>query len=151
MAYECELLVGWRDIDGVGHMANTAYLDKAADTRMLYFAEHGYSWNEFFADGFSPIVFKDEVEYRREARAMETVRFTAELAGWSEDHSHFRVRHDVYRGETFLARVQQTGGFLDLATRRLVPATERFVAVMESMAKPEDFEVLPSLVNKPDA
>lgn len=148
MAYERELLVGWRDIDGVGHMANTAYLDKAADTRMLYFAEQGYSWNEFFADGFSPVIFKDEVEYRREARAMETVRFTAELAGWSADASQFTVRHNVYRGETFLARVQQTGGFIDLRTRRLVVATPRFAEVMETLERPEDFVVLPSLVVK---
>ena len=34
------LYVGWGDLDANGHMRNTAYLDKAADVRMYYFADH---------------------------------------------------------------------------------------------------------------
>ncbi len=39
--YYKEFLAGWGTMDVNGHMANTAYLDLAADVRMAFFAEHG--------------------------------------------------------------------------------------------------------------
>ena len=41
--FEKTLVAGWRDMDYNSHMANTAYLDRAADVRMMYFAENGFS------------------------------------------------------------------------------------------------------------
>jgi hypothetical protein len=40
--YAKEFLAGWATMDINGHMANTAYLDLAADVRMAFFAEHGF-------------------------------------------------------------------------------------------------------------
>ena len=39
--YEKTLIAGWGDMDFNSHMRNTAYLDKSADVRMMYFAENG--------------------------------------------------------------------------------------------------------------
>ena len=39
--YAKEFLAGWGAMDFNGHMANTAYLNPAADMRMAFFAEHG--------------------------------------------------------------------------------------------------------------
>ncbi len=41
--FEKMLVAGWRDMDYNSHMANTAYLDRAADVRMMYFAENGFT------------------------------------------------------------------------------------------------------------
>jgi acyl-CoA thioesterase FadM len=41
------LYAGWGDLDANGHMRNTAYLDKSADLRMMFFAEHGFPVSEF--------------------------------------------------------------------------------------------------------
>ena len=41
--FEKLLVAGWRDMDYNSHMANTAYLDRAADVRMMYFAENGFT------------------------------------------------------------------------------------------------------------
>lgn len=41
--YEKMVIAGWSDMDFNSHMANTAYLDHAADVRMMYFAEYGFS------------------------------------------------------------------------------------------------------------
>jgi hypothetical protein len=40
--YAREFLAGWGTMDFNGHMANTAYLNLAADVRMAFFAEHGF-------------------------------------------------------------------------------------------------------------
>ena len=63
--YEKVLYAGWRDMDYNSHMANTAYLDRAADVRMMYFATtlHGRG---HAAHAHRPVVMKDEIEYFRE-------------------------------------------------------------------------------------
>jgi len=39
--YARQFLAGWGTMDSNGHVANTAYLDLAADARVAFFAEHG--------------------------------------------------------------------------------------------------------------
>ena len=40
--YSKQVLAGWGDMDFNSHMRNTAFLDKAADVRMMFFAENGF-------------------------------------------------------------------------------------------------------------
>lgn len=37
--YSKTLFAGWGDMDSNSHMKNTAFLDKSADVRMMFFAE----------------------------------------------------------------------------------------------------------------
>lgn len=39
--YAKEFIAGWGTMDFNDHMANTAYLNMAADVRMAFFAERG--------------------------------------------------------------------------------------------------------------
>ncbi len=41
--YTKTLYAGWADMDFTAHMRNTAYLDKSADVRMMFFAENGHT------------------------------------------------------------------------------------------------------------
>ena len=63
-------------MDFNGHLANTAYLDLAADVRMAFFAEHGSPPTEFRRHAIGPVVRKDELEYFREVKLHETVTVT---------------------------------------------------------------------------
>ncbi|MGB7464802.1 MAG: thioesterase family protein [Candidatus Acidiferrum sp.] len=47
MMFERRVVAGWSDMDFNSHMRNTAYLDKSADVRMMYFSENGFSMQEF--------------------------------------------------------------------------------------------------------
>ncbi len=38
--YAKTMFAGWGDIDFTCHMRNTAFLDKSADVRMMFFAEN---------------------------------------------------------------------------------------------------------------
>ena len=77
--YAREFLAGWGTMDINGHLANTAYLDLAADVRMAFFAEHGFAPTEFRRIGLGPVMRKDEVEYFREIGLHETVTVTYAL------------------------------------------------------------------------
>lgn len=137
--------VGWGDLDSNAHMKNTAYLDKAVDTRMLFFQGQGFSMREFERWRVGPVVQRDEIEYFRELRLLESVRITLTLAGLSADGSRFRLRNEFYRADGKLAaRLTSSGGWLDLAARRLTVPPAGLAAALQALARTEDFEPLPS-------
>lgn len=145
--YAKTVYAGWGDMDFNAHMKNTAFLDKAADVRMMFFAEHGFPTAEFSRLRIGPAVMKDEVEYRKEVRLLQEITVTLALAGHADDGSRFVLRNDVLRTDgTLCARVSTTGGWLDLAARRLVAPPPALLAAMNSLPRTEDFAVLPSSV-----
>ncbi|MFI4939443.1 MAG: thioesterase family protein [Burkholderiales bacterium] len=141
--YEKMLFAGWGDMDFNSHMRNTAYLDKSADVRMMYFAENGYSMSEFMRLKLGPVVMKDEVEYYREFHLLDEVNISMSLAGLSENGTRMKMRNDFFRNGTLAARVTSTAGWLDLNLRKLVCPPEKLLQVLRDLGKSEDFVVLP--------
>src|SRR5215212_3709962 len=99
--YTKEFLVGWGAMDVNGHMANTAYLDFAADARIAFFAEHGFSPSDFRRLAIGPVIRKDEVEYFRELGLHDVVTVHFAVAGLSPDAARFVVENEIWspRGE----------------------------------------------------
>jgi acyl-CoA thioester hydrolase len=143
--YEKTLFAGWGDMDFNSHMRNTAFLDKSADVRMMFFSENGFPMDEFIRRKLGPVVMKDELEYFKEIKLMEEVRVSLELAGLSEDGSRFLIRNEFRRADGKLcARVNSAGGWLDLSTRKLVQPPEALLTALNSLPHTEDFQTLPS-------
>src|SRR5262245_35805924 len=143
--YEKRLLAGWGDMDFNSHMRNTAYLDKSADVRMLYFSEHGFPMSQFMRMKLGPVIQKDELEYVREVHLLDELKVTLAIAGLSEDGSRWLMRNEFFRSDGKLAaRVSSVGGWLDLAARRLAPAPAELLEVLGRLPKTQDFQTLPS-------
>jgi acyl-CoA thioester hydrolase len=136
------LYVGWGDLDANGHMRNTAYLDKAADVRMYYFAEHGFPSREFARIGIGPVIRKDEVEYFRELRLLDPVTVTLQVEAVSPDGARFVLRNEFWRDEELAARVTTTGGWLDLKARKLIAPPAKLRALLETAPRTDDFREL---------
>jgi acyl-CoA thioester hydrolase len=142
--YEQTLIAGWGDMDFNSHMRNTAYLDKSADVRMMYFASCGFPMSEFVRLRLGPVVMKDEVEYFREFHLLDEVRITMSMAGLSDDGSRMRLRNDFYRKDALAARVTSTAGWFDLAQRKLVSPPENLLAILRALTHSDDFVALPN-------
>ena len=143
--YSKQLYAGWADMDFNAHMKNTAYLDKAADVRQMFLAEHGFPPEEFLRLRIGPVVMRDEVEYFREVGLQQKIVVTFVAAGEAEDGSRFRLRHEIFRPDGALsARVTSLGGWLDLAERKLIAPPPALRAAMSMLERASDFEVLPS-------
>jgi acyl-CoA thioester hydrolase len=141
-------LVRWADMDFNAHMRNTAYLDLSADTRMLFFKGHGFAMREFERLRIGPVIRRDEVEYFRELRLLETVTVSFSLAGLSGDASRMRLRNEFVREDGQLAaKVTSTGGWLDLSARRLVAPPPALAEALRSLARADDFQELSSSVS----
>lgn len=143
--YTKTLYAGWADMDFNSHMRNTAYLDKAADVRQMFLIEHGFPIEEFLRLRIGPVVMKDELEYFKEVGLQQEITVTYALAGHAPDGSRFLLRHEILRPDGKLAaRVTSTGGWLDLAQRRLIAPPPTLLTAMNSLDKTADFAVLPS-------
>jgi acyl-CoA thioester hydrolase len=119
--YARQLIAGWGTMDFNGHLANTAYLDLAADVRVAFFAEHGFPPTEFRRLAIGPVVRKDELEYFREINLHETITVTLAALAMSADGARFTLENEVWTaaGER-AAVVRSSGGWLDLVARKLV-------------------------------
>lgn len=137
--------VRWTDMDFNAHMRNTAYLDLAVELRMMFFQERGFSLREFERLRVGPVVMRDEVEYFRELRLLETVTVSLSLAGLSSDASRMRLRNEFFRDDgALVARISSTGGWLDLSARKLITPPESVAILLRSLARAEDYQELPS-------
>ena len=142
--YAREFLAGWGTMDFNGHLANTAYLNLAADVRMAFFAEHGFPPNEFRRLAIGPIVRKDELEYFHEVSLHDTVTVTYAVLGLSPDAARFILENEVWSatGER-CARVTSTGGWLDLRARKLVVPPPALAEAMRMVPRCSNFAELP--------
>jgi acyl-CoA thioester hydrolase len=147
--FERTLFAGWGDMDFNSHMKNTAYLDKSADVRMMFFAEWGFPSSEFMRLKIGPVIMKDEIEYFREVHLLEEVTVNIAMAGLSEDGSRFSVRNEFFRHDGKpAARVTSTGGWMDLSVRKLVVAPATLLQVLRTSPRTADFQQLPTSVKQ---
>jgi acyl-CoA thioester hydrolase len=142
--YAKEFLAGWATMDINGHMANTAYLDLAADVRMAFFAEHGFPPSEFRRLALGPVIRKEELEYFREVGLHDTVTVTHAALAMTADGARFVLENEVWsaKGER-AATVRSTGGWLDLRARKLVAPPPALLAVLVQVPRAPGFIELP--------
>jgi acyl-CoA thioester hydrolase len=142
--YAKEFLAGWGTMDFNGHMANTAYLNLAADVRMAFFAEHGFPPSEFRRLALGPVIRKEELEYFREVGLHDTVTVTYAALAMSADGARFVVENEVWSADgERAATVRSTGGWLDLRARKLVAPPAELLTVFAEVPRAPDFVELP--------
>ncbi len=147
--YSKTLFAGWGDMDFNSHMKNTAFLDKSADVRMLFFSENGFPMSEFSRLKLGPVIMKDELEYQKEVGLLQEITVTLAIAGLAPDGSRFLMRNEFLRPDGKLcAKVTSAGGWLDLAARKLVAPPEALLAALQSLPQTSDFTTLPSSVKE---
>jgi acyl-CoA thioester hydrolase len=142
--YAKEFLAGWGTMDFNGHMANTAYLDLAADVRMAFFAEYGFPPAEFRRLAMGPVIRKDELEYFREVGLHEKVTVTYAAVAGSPDGARFVLENEIWSADGERAAVvRSTGGWLDLRARKLAVPPESLRAVFAKVPRLPGFVELP--------
>jgi acyl-CoA thioester hydrolase len=143
--YAREFLAGWGAMDANGHLANTAYLDLAADARVAFFAEHGFPPTEVRRLAVGPEIRHDEVEYFREISLHDTVTVTFSMLALSPDGARFTLENEIWpAADRHAATVRSSGGWLDLRTRRLVVPPAALREALMQVPRSHEFVELPS-------
>ncbi len=145
-SYELKVMASWGDMDFNGHLANTAFLDHAADSRLAFFAQYGFPASELAKNGIGPVVQEDKIRYMREIRLHEKFRVQLRCGGLSIDGARFILCNDFYREDNVQSAALVTkGGWLDLRERRLAIPPDALRIALENLERTEDFVELPSL------
>ncbi len=145
-AFARRFTVRWADVDANGHMRNTAFSEMCNDTRVALLAAGGYPWRRFQEEGIGPVLFREEIEYRREAAMGEEVVVDVVCGGLSPDAARWILRHRMRKasGEE-MARVGVAGGWLDVRARRLVVPPPDLAGILRGTPRDEVYEELPPL------
>lgn len=133
----------WNDLDANRHLANTAYLEFATETRIRFLREQGATHELFMREQLGPVVFSETIHYLREVKPDGRIHVDAELKGTSEDGMFFQMQHFVYdeAGE-MCAFIEVKGGWFCLKTRKLRVPPKVVATAVENIPKSADFKAL---------
>lgn len=147
--FECRFEVRWSDLDANRHLRNTVFSEYATHTRFGLLALHGFSQSEFETLRFGPVMFREEIRYRREVVFGDTVAANVLFAGLAEDGSQWKVVQEVRRSDGRRAAVLTIqGAWIHLDTRKLVVPPADLLALLQALPRTSDFENLPSVVRR---
>ena len=115
-----ELTVRGYEIDALGHVRHTVYLDYAEHARWESLRAAGLSAQTLLTDGVMPIMLETTISYRRELRYDDQVTVGCEFE-WGHGKTA-RITQPLTRLEDgeVAAEVRSVSGLLNLATRKLV-------------------------------
>lgn len=122
-------------------MSNTAFLDYAGNTRMLFLASCGFTVSTFTERQIGPVILEDRLTYSREIRLLEPFAVDIELAAATNDGRRFRVRNRFLAADDRLcATVDSVGVWFDLAARRPMSPPDDLRDAWASLPHTQDFE-----------
>jgi len=142
-AFQPTFKVNWADLDANNHMRNTGYLDYAAQARFLFLNSNGFTPTAFIVKRIGPVVFSDEITYKRELRFLDEFSVDLKLGGISEDGAKFVfINNFINGGGRLCATVKTKAAWFDLQSRKLKPPPAGLKKALEQMDKSEDFHVI---------
>ncbi|MDH5607947.1 MAG: thioesterase family protein [Cyclobacteriaceae bacterium] len=134
----------WANLDPNGHMRHTAYNDYAAQLRVTYFEEHGFSFAHLIEMGIGPILFREETRFFKEIRIGEKLEVDIALVKARRNATKWTFRQKIYKMDGSLsAQVEVDGAWLDLQSRKVIVPPQKIIDMVNSIPKTEDFEWLP--------
>ena len=133
----------WSDFDPNRHLRHTAYNDYAAESRVRYLNEHGFTMKRFSKENIGPILFKEETTFYREVNMGEDITIELFLEGLSDNGERFKFLHKIFREDGVLAaEIIVLGAWLDLRIRKLTPPPADMVTTFKALTKSKNFEVI---------
>ncbi len=111
----------WSQIDANQHMRHSAYADFGAQARIAMLETLGLKVSALFEYKVGPILFREELIYRREIGINERVRVTCELTKSRPNGSRWSVQHVFYRSDGVKAAIINVDGdWFDTEKRKLI-------------------------------
>ncbi len=129
----------WANFDPNRHMRHSAYSDYAAEVRVRFFNKHHLSIEEFARLNIGPVLFKEEISYRKEIRMGSDIKVDMLLTAASPKLERWEFTHHIYNENDELAAIVKVyGAWIDLVKRKL------------TVLPPEVYEKLANLPKSPD-
>jgi len=144
MSYKVTFSTRWADFDPNNHMRHSAYNDYAAEARVRFFREKGFSMIEFNKQNIGPVLFSENTNFYREINLSENISVELFVKGLSENGERFKFQHKIFKQNGVLAaEIEIYGAWIDLKKRKLTNPPEELISKFEALEKSYNFEVIP--------
>lgn len=141
MSFKITFKTRWSDFDANKHMRHTAYNDYAAEVRVRYFKQQGFTIQDFAKDNLGPILFNENTSFYKEIHMGEDITINLSLQAVSSKSERWKLQHQVYNESGNLAaEINIYGAWIDLEKRKLATPSETFHQLFSSLEKTTDFE-----------
>jgi acyl-CoA thioester hydrolase len=118
--FESRIAVRAYELDSMGHVNRTVYLQYAEHARWACLREAGIDHDQLLATGAGPVTLEERIRFHRELRAGDEVVVSCAFI-WGQGKTT-RIEQDFHRADgTLAAELTSVVGLLDLQERRLVP------------------------------
>ena len=141
--YLKEFEVRWSDLDANRHLANSAYVNFMAHTRMAFLWDLGLDQKSLATHQIGPVVFHEHMYYFKEVFPGRPIKVSLEVLGMSEDGKFFEFQHNFYdvKGKN-VAYCEMIGAWISLKTRSLVCLPNDLLTIFNTVDRPEGFRIL---------
>ena len=141
--FELTTDVGWFDLDANRHMKNTAYMEKAVDCRLRFFASHGFSPEEFARLKVAFVVVSDTTTYSRELFLGDRFRVQILCAGANARGSRFLIVNRIVAADgATVYEIRSMAVWLDTDARKSCVPPQPLRDLIATMARTEDYSDL---------
>ncbi len=132
--YEHPHVVADREIDGLGHANNLAYIAWMLEAAVAHSDAQGWTADRYRREGVSWVVRSHHIDYLNPARAGDAIRVRTWVADMKSATSLRRTEILRASDGALLARASTDWAFIDLATgapKRIPPAVSGAFTVVE--------------------
>jgi acyl-CoA thioester hydrolase len=131
----------WSQVDANMHLRHSAYADFGAQGRIEMLDSLGFNAKVLAQLNIGPILFREELIYKREVLPNDVIHVSCELSKSRKDGSRWSFRQSIYRSDGVEAAIIHTdGAWLDKKQRKLVALPAEWVAKFDAVPKTENFQ-----------
>lgn len=134
--------VRWSDIDANRHLANSAYVEYCAQTRMAFMSRHKMGLTELNRWGIGPVILHERFSFFKEIYMNQDVVVSLEISGFSEDAAIYRFLHKFFLPDgTHCATAEATGVWIDMMLRKSTTPPGDILEVMREFQSDNHLEM----------
>lgn len=138
--YFFETSVIWAQIDANQHMRHSAYADIAAQARIQLLDSIGLDSSAFLKNQMGPILFREEILYKKEVYISERIKVGCELTKCTVDGRKWSMRQIIYKENgSIAAEINVDGSWIDMKHRKIIALPEKLFEWFMKIPRSEDF------------
>jgi acyl-CoA thioester hydrolase len=135
--------VGWFDLDANRHLKNTAYMEKAVDCRLRFFAANSFAFDELARLKVAFVVVRDEITYARELFLGDRMRVQILCGGVNASGSRFLVVNRIFAEDgACVYEIRSMLVWLDTEKRKSCTPPPALAALIGGLARTDDYRAL---------
>lgn len=134
MNYTKTFEVLWANLDPNFHMRHTAYNDYAAQVRIGYLSENGFTLKRFRDEKLGPVIFTETTKYFKEVLADDKITVDFKMTAVDTSWRKWKIQHSIFRSDgERAADIYLEGAWFNTDTRKVVVPPQPLIEILQKI------------------